>query len=81
MKAKNRAIEEAVKKACFASPFYSETSWIHSHNTAKMARRFARTDGGNPEIAYLGGLLHDLGSIRYGRENHHWTGARDAVVS
>ena len=74
-----RKIESTVKRSCQNSSFYNETSWSHCLEVAQIARSLASKNGGNPEIAYLGGLLHDFGSVKYGRNNHHWTGARDAA--
>jgi len=73
-------VERIVKQACVTSAFYPESSWVHSQNVAKIARSLAAKNKGNQLVAYAAGLLHDLGSVRYGRENHHWTGARDAAV-
>jgi len=73
-------IERIVEAECQNSPFYSKTSWVHSLKTAEIAKSLAGRNGADPEVAYLGGLLHDLGSIRYGRDNHHLTGARDAAA-
>lgn len=74
-----RKIEKIIERDCQNSSFYDKSSWVHCLRTAKIARSLAMRNGGSSEIAYLGGLLHDLGSVRYGRENHHLTGARDAV--
>lgn len=74
-----REIEKIIERDCQNSSFYDKNSWTHCLQTAEIARSLAMRNGGSSEIAYLGGLLHDLGSVRYGRDNHHLTGARDAV--
>jgi len=75
-----QGVEDIVRESCLNSSFYSATSWTHSKNVAEISRKLAAKNKGDQLIAYAAGLLHDIGSVRYGRENHHWTGARDAVV-
>ena len=42
------------------------------------AKKLAREFGADVEIVELASWLHDIGSIIYGRENHHSTGAEIA---
>lgn len=44
----------------------------------KYAKQLARELDADIEIIELAGWLHDMGSIIYGRENHHITGAKIA---
>lgn len=49
--------------------------FVHMHNRAKeLAEKF----GADVEVVRLAAWLHDIGSIIYGRENHHITGAKIA---
>ena len=43
-----------------------------------FAKQLADQLGGDKEIIEISGRLHDLGSIIYGREDHHITGAEIA---
>ena len=73
-------VERIMKEACLSSSFYSATAWVHSQSVAEISKKLAAKNKGDQLVAYAAGLLHDLGSVRYGREKHHWTGARDAVI-
>jgi putative nucleotidyltransferase with HDIG domain len=75
-----QGVEDVVRESCLNSSFYSATSWTHSKNVAEISRKLALKNRGDQLVAQTAGLLHDIGSVRYGREDHHWTGARDAVV-
>jgi len=44
--------------------------WLHSLRTGIVARLIARTIGGfNPEVLFLGGILHDLGILVIYQQN------------
>ncbi len=66
-------VEEESKKptACYGYEPY-EFHLVPMHNYAK---RLAEKLGADVEIVELAAWLHDIGSIVYGRENHHITGA------
>lgn len=72
-------VEGVVRDACLNSTFYSTSSWTHCRRVAEISRELAAKNKGDQLVAYAAGLLHDLGSVRYGRENHHWTGAKDSA--
>lgn len=42
---------------------YLDALWVHALATALAARYLARQAGGDPEEAYLAGLLHDIGQL------------------
>ena len=60
------------------SPFYDHTLWNHVGLVALLASPAATELGGNGPIAYLGGLLHDVGAAKKGPKDHHKTGAEIA---
>jgi len=58
------AIAVAMKQRVFQVPGYEERMrglWRHSALTAGYALEVARLVGRNPEVAFLAGLLHDVG--------------------
>ena len=72
-------VGEIVEKVCKNSHIYSETSWEHCLAVGKIAEDLARRTGADPKICCLAGLLHDFGAVKYGRDNHHLTGAKESV--
>ena len=64
-----------VEERCKNSHFYPFTVWGHSLDTAEKAKLLAERVGADPEICWLSGLLHDIGAIEQGADNHHKTGA------
>ena len=65
---KTLVISEAVAQAVHAFPHARgidlRSFWQHALNSAVMAREIARRTGyAQPEEAYLGGLLHDIGRL------------------
>lgn len=64
-----------VEERCRNSCFYPYSVWEHSLDVAEKARLLAERVGANIEICWLGGLLHDIGAVVWGPENHHKTGA------
>lgn len=48
---------------------------FHFVPMVKYAEKLSDELGGDKEIISVAGWLHDIGSIVYGRENHHITGA------
>jgi len=72
-------IAQAVEPVYRTSPIYTSTIWQHVSRVAKFAEDFAVKLGLNRFIAEAGGWLHDLGAAKYGKDNHHVTGAQEAV--
>jgi len=67
-----------IKQLYKNSPFYDHTIYAHVALVAGMASVTATQLGGNGPIAYLAGLLHDIGAAVEGPEDHHKTGAKIA---
>ncbi len=67
-----------IKQVYANSPFYDHTIYAHVAFVATIASATATQLGGNGPIAYLAGLLHDIGAAMKGPENHHKTGAEIA---
>tara|TARA_B100001971_G_C18245546_1_gene573987 strand:+ start:191 stop:799 length:609 start_codon:yes stop_codon:yes gene_type:complete len=51
---------------------------FHFISTVSYAEKLADELGGDKELILIASWLHDIGSIIYGRENHHITGAKIA---
>jgi putative nucleotidyltransferase with HDIG domain len=52
--------------SCFGTLFASATLaeiWRHSKTVAALAHELASECGGDPEVAYLAGLVHDIGRL------------------
>lgn len=60
------------------SPFYDYTLFNHANFVAALAAQHTMQLGGNPNVAYLAGWLHDVGAATKGPERHHKTGAKIA---
>ena len=73
-------ITEEVKPVYLSSKFYKHTIWSHAFRVAKYAKDFAAKANADQFAAEAAGLLHDLGAALYGREDHHITGAKEAVL-
>jgi putative nucleotidyltransferase with HDIG domain len=59
----SRIVASAALRPLFESPLL-EPLWIHSLELAKVAELLARLSGrGEPEEAFLAGLLHDIGRL------------------
>jgi len=69
-------VEEESKKPenWWGEEFYT----LHILSVYDYAKQLAEKLNANIEIVELAALLHDIGSIIYGRENHHLTGAKIA---
>lgn len=69
-------VEEESKKPenWWGEEFYS----LHVVSAHKYAKQLAKKLNADEEILELAALLHDIGSIIYGREDHHVTGAKIA---
>lgn len=72
-----RFVEGECKKP--TSKYGYEPFTYHFVQVVDYAERLADELGGDKEVISLAAWLHDIGSIVYGRENHHETGAKIAV--
>jgi uncharacterized protein len=72
-------VREIVKKACLECKRYSRNTWeYHILRVAKYSRLLAKKLKADQELAELAALLHDIGSIKFGEENHEITGQVEA---
>ncbi len=69
-------VENECKKP--SSKYGYEPFPFHFVPMAKYAEELAEELGGDKEIIMIAAWLHDIGSILYGREDHHITGAKIA---
>ncbi|MFH1971862.1 MAG: HD domain-containing protein [archaeon] len=69
-------VEEECKKP--TSRYGYEPFNFHFASVVRYAEQLSDELGGDKEVIQLAGWLHDIGSILYGREEHHITGARVA---
>ena len=69
-------VEEECKKP--TSKYGYEIYLTHFVPTSKIARLSAERLNADAEVVEIAALLHDIGSIIYGRENHHMTSAEIA---
>ena len=68
-------VEEECKKP---SSHYPEAYEFHFVSMCDIARKLAVKLKADVELVEIAAWLHDIGSIVYGRENHHMTGAKIA---
>ena len=66
-------VEEECKKP--TSKYGYEPFTFHFAQVAKYVEELVNKLGGDKEVVLLAAWLHDIGSIIYGREDHHLTGA------
>lgn len=57
---------------------YGEAFESHFKPTAEYAEELAEELDADKEVVTIAAWLHDIGSVRHGRENHHETGAKIA---
>lgn len=69
-------VEEECKKP--TSKYGYEPFVFHFIPVVQYAEILTKELGGDREVVALAAWLHDIGSIMYGREDHHTTGARIA---
>lgn len=67
-------VEEECKKPSNKQGY--EPFIYHFIPVVNYAKQLAEDLGGNKEIILIAAWLHDIGSIVYGREDHHITGAK-----
>jgi len=75
-----KEIKEFAKNECEkpTSKYGSGPFRYHFIPMVKYAKQLAKELGKDVEVVELAGWLHDIGSIIYGRENHHITSAKIA---
>jgi len=73
-------IKEFVESECKepTSKYGYEPFPFHFVPMVKHVEELSKELGGDKEVMILAALLHDIGSIIHGRENHHKTGAEIA---
>lgn len=72
-------VKKFVKKECEKPESnYGEAFEHHFKPTVKYAKELAEELNADKEAVMIAAWLHDIGSIRHGRENHHETGAKIA---
>jgi uncharacterized protein len=73
-------IKKFVKSECKkpSSKYGYEPFSFHFKPMAEYAEKLTDQLGGDKEIVLIAAWLHDIGSIIYGREDHHITGAKIA---
>jgi putative nucleotidyltransferase with HDIG domain len=73
-------IREFVEEECKrpTNKYGYETFTYHFLPVVKYSKELAKQKNADLEIVEIAALLHDIGSIIYGRENHHITGAEIA---
>lgn len=69
-------VENECKKP--GSKYGYEPFPFHFVPTVKYAEQLADEFGGDKEVILIAAWLHDIGSIMYGRTDHHITGAKVA---
>ena len=69
-------VEEECKKP--TNKYGYDAFLYHFVPMVKYAEKLADELGGDKEVILIASWLHDIGSIVYGRENHHITGGKIA---
>lgn len=75
---RKRRLEANLKYLYLNSSFYDHTLLAHVYVVGGIAAAFATELGGHGPLAYISGLLHDIGAAVKGPEDHHKTGAEIA---
>lgn len=75
---KTEQLKAAVEERWRKNHFYPDTALRHLFDTAEKAKVLAEKVGADAEICWLAGLLHDIGAIESGPNDHHNTGAEIA---
>ena len=73
-------IRKEVKPIYLSSPHYKLFIWRHVLRVSRHAKGFVLKIGADRLIAEAGGLLHDIGAAKFGKENHHVTGVQEASL-
>lgn len=78
---KNNVVEEVrkfVEEECNKHPLGREIFINHFISVVKYSKKLAEELSVDEKLIEIAAWLHDIGSIIYGRENHHITGAEIA---
>jgi putative nucleotidyltransferase with HDIG domain len=75
-----KSVEKIVEKQCKKNTnIYGYDAWRHHIiPVIKFSKILAKNLGANKEIVELSALLHDVGSIKGDRKNHHISGMKEA---
>ncbi len=75
-----KKVRAFVKTECQkpSSKYGYEPFAFHFEPVVKYAKKLANEVGADKEIVQIAAWLHDIGSIIYGRQDHHITGAKIA---
>jgi len=71
-------VKSFVENECNNHPLGREIFLNHFIPVANYAKKLSREKNVDLELLEIASFLHDIGSIKYGRENHHITGAEIA---
>ena len=75
-----KKISEKAKPVYCSSVYYPDTIWNHVLSVAELSKYFASRIFANQFIAEAAGLLHDIGAAKFGKQDHHITGANEAML-
>ncbi len=74
-----KQIREIIQEECRKCKRYSSNVWDqHIVLVVGYARMLAKNLGVDQDLAELGALLHDIGSLRFGEDDHEITGQKEA---
>lgn len=74
-----KRVREIIKEECRKCKRYSSNVWgQHVKLVVNYSKMLAENLHADEQIVELAALLHDLGSIRFGEENHETTGQQEA---
>lgn len=74
-----KKVREIVKAESWDSKIYGSNVWkSHIALVVKYARLLAKELKADKDLAELGALLHDIGSLRYSEKDHDLTGIPEA---
>ncbi len=71
-------VKVILEKECRESSVYPYSAYAHLLFVGEIAKKLAKENGGDAELAEIAGCMHDLGAIMHGRENHQITGEKEA---
>lgn len=78
---KIKIIENLVKKECGNSKYfaYKDFQWNHMNSVRKYSVELAKKLKADVYTVEIAALLHDIGRLRYGPDNHELTSSEEAV--
>ena len=80
MEALIKKIKQEIEPVYLSSSTYTHTIWRHVVCVALFAKEFAAKLGADQFVAEAAGLLHDIGAAKFGKEDHHVSGAKEAAL-